>query len=80
MGRYLKVSEVMERLNLSKGKTYQCIKDGTIPSVTIGGAIRIPEEELERMLRSQLEGNQSRDDEVNANAEWWQVPGRKEDS
>lgn len=58
--RLLKVAEVMNKLNISRGKAYSMIKKGAIPSVNIDGCIRIPENLVDEMLYSQLgiEGKQ----------------------
>lgn len=53
----LKAMEVAEKLRLSRGKTYRLIKEGKIPSVEIDGSIRVPEEELEKMLQEQIENS-----------------------
>lgn len=58
--RLLKVTQVMDKLNVSRGKAYSMIKKGAIPSVNIDGCIRVPESLLDEMLRRQLgiEGKQ----------------------
>lgn len=50
----LKVSEVMEKLKLSKGKTYRLIKEGFIPSVNFKGSIRVPKDLLNQMIKEQI--------------------------
>lgn len=52
--KLLKVAQVIEKLNISKGKAYAMIKKGVIPSVNIDGCIRVPEEVLEEMIFRQL--------------------------
>jgi excisionase family DNA binding protein len=50
----LKPKEVMMKLSVSRSKVYQLIRDGIIPSVNIGGCLRVPEEALNALLRQQL--------------------------
>ena len=52
--KLLKVSEVMGKLSISRGKAYQMIRNGVILSVNIDGCIRIPEEHLDEMIYRQL--------------------------
>jgi excisionase family DNA binding protein len=47
----LKVHEVAQRLQLSRGTAYKLIGRGVIPSVRIGHTVRVDERELERFLR-----------------------------
>lgn len=52
--KLLRPKEVMQKLAVSKGKVYQMIRDGVIPSVNIDGCLRVPEEYLNAMIREQL--------------------------
>ncbi|MCP4225061.1 MAG: helix-turn-helix domain-containing protein [Actinomycetia bacterium] len=45
----LTVDEVAEILNISRSTVYRRIKDGTLPSIGLGGA-RIPTAQLYRLL------------------------------
>ena len=50
---FLKPAEVGPLLGLSTGRIYQLIADGVLPSVRIGGAIRIPRAAWEAWLEEQ---------------------------
>jgi hypothetical protein len=52
--KLLKVTQVMEKLNISRGKAYSMVKKGIIPSVNIDGCIRVPEQLLNKMLYRKL--------------------------
>ncbi len=52
--KLLRPMEVAERLSVSRGKIYQMIKKGAVPSVNIDGCLRIPEEALQKMILQQL--------------------------
>jgi excisionase family DNA binding protein len=52
----LKVPEVAGVLNCSKAYIYQLIKRKEIPSVQIGSAVRIRQEDLERYIAENLQG------------------------
>jgi excisionase family DNA binding protein len=49
----LSVSEVSKLLGLSKGTTYELIRQGQIPSIMFGKRILVPKVRLEMMLRGQ---------------------------
>lgn len=49
--KLLTVTEVAELLKLSKCKVYALAKSGEIPTVKIGGSIRVIQEELETSLK-----------------------------
>lgn len=57
--KLLKVSQVVDKLNMSRGKIYKMIKKGIIPSVNIDGSIRIPEHLLNQMIYRKIEGKTS---------------------
>jgi excisionase family DNA binding protein len=42
----LKPTEAAETLGLGRSKTYELIADGTLPSVRVGGSVRIPADAL----------------------------------
>jgi len=47
----LKVSEAAEFLKLSTNRVYTLIKQGVLPSVRVGGSIRVIREDLEQFLK-----------------------------
>jgi len=53
--KYIKVSELAGKLNISRSKAYQVVKEGKIPSVNIDGCIRVPEDYVDNMLYRQIE-------------------------
>ena len=50
---FARPSEAADALGLGRSKTYQLIANGTIPSVRIGKAIRVPVEALRRLAQTQ---------------------------
>ncbi len=46
MADYLKIPEVARRLDVSEKTARRYVKDGTLPSVFVGGAYRVSEEDL----------------------------------
>jgi excisionase family DNA binding protein len=51
MGEYLKLPEVARRLDVSEKTARRYVKAGALPSVFIGNAYRVSEEDLEEYLR-----------------------------
>ena len=51
---YLRVPEVAKRLNLSRATVYDYCQRGIIPSVRIGASVRVPADELEDWLKSNM--------------------------
>lgn len=49
--KILTILEVAELLKLSKCKVYALAKSGDIPTVKVGGSIRVIQEELETCLK-----------------------------
>lgn len=49
----LDISDVMDVLRMGKSWTYNRIKDGDIPSLRIGGSIKVRREDLERWIEEQ---------------------------
>ena len=49
----LTVMECARLMGLSKGSTYEAVRQGTIPSLRIGRRLVIPRAALERMLEGQ---------------------------
>jgi|GEM_PF-2828058 excisionase family DNA binding protein len=66
----LTVTETQKLLRLGRGKTYALIRSNEIPSIRLGGAIRIPRGALLRMLEQQ--------EFANARANVYSVPPAKE--
>jgi excisionase family DNA binding protein len=50
---YLKPSTIAARLDVHRSHVYKLIKDGTLPHIRIGKAVRVPTPALEAYLRSQ---------------------------
>jgi len=51
----LTIDEAALALSLSRGSLYQMVMDGTIPSVKLGGARRIPSAALESWVAEQAQ-------------------------
>lgn len=49
---YLRPSDIAKRLALHRSQVYKLIKDGTLPHIRIGRAVRVPAPALEAYLRS----------------------------
>ncbi|GEM_PF-832658 len=52
MADYLKIPEVARRLDVSEPTVRRMVKGGKLPSVFVGGAYRVSEEDLEAYLES----------------------------
>jgi excisionase family DNA binding protein len=50
---YLKVPEVAEVLRIARGRTYELVGSGEIPSVRIGLSVRVSRRELDKWLEKQ---------------------------
>lgn len=50
---YLKPSTIAARLDVHRSHVYKLIKDGTLPHIRIGKAVRVPVPALEAYLRAQ---------------------------
>lgn len=48
----LKPEQAAQLLNLSRGRIYQLLKDGSLPSVRIGKALRVPSDSLAEWVES----------------------------
>jgi len=46
----LSVMETADVLRIGRGKTYELVREGVVPSIVLGRSIRIPKTALERML------------------------------
>jgi excisionase family DNA binding protein len=51
----VRVVEAAEMLSLGRSKTYALVQAGEIPSVKIGGSVRIPVDALKDWLRKHVE-------------------------
>lgn len=49
---YLRPADVAKRLALHRSQVYRMIKDGTLPHIRIGRAVRVPAPAFEAYLRS----------------------------
>lgn len=54
----LKPNEVAATLAIGRTKAYALIASGTIPSLRLGGAIRVPRAALEAWIMRQMRGGQ----------------------
>jgi excisionase family DNA binding protein len=52
--RLVRPVEVQELLGISEKRFYQFAKDGTLPTVRVGGSLRVREADLRRFLQSGL--------------------------
>ena len=52
----LRVSTVAKILDVSRSKAYDLIYKGVIPSIELDGMLRVPEKELERIIREGCTG------------------------
>jgi len=50
MSKLLKAGEVAERLNISKSFAYSLMKTGQLPTVQIGGSVRVRPQDLEDFI------------------------------
>ncbi len=48
--RLLKATQVQAKLGLSRAKVYRLMHDGVLPTVRIGGSIRVPSHALEEWI------------------------------
>lgn len=53
---FLRPVDVAERLSAGKSKIYDMIATGELPSVRIGGMLRVPAAALEKLSREAMEG------------------------
>lgn len=47
---WLKVPEVAEVLRIARGRAYELVAEGEIPSIRIGRSVRVSRRELEQWL------------------------------
>ncbi len=55
MGGWLKPSQVAGQLGVHKSRVYQLIREGILPAVRVGGAIRIPTDAWDSWMKQQAE-------------------------
>ena len=55
----LRVAEAAEVLGISKSKLYELISGGAVPTVRLGGLLRVPVSELKRVVQLHAHGNSS---------------------
>ena len=53
----LNPQEVADLIGFARGKTYRMIRSGEIPSVRIGGRLRVPRHALDEWVRSLTAGS-----------------------
>ena len=49
-----RVAEAADVLGISRAKTYQLIAAGVLPSIRLGGCLRVPAEALQQCIDRQL--------------------------
>lgn len=54
MRKLLKILQVAEILNISRGKAYQIVNKGVLTPINVDGCIRVAEEELIDMIEKQF--------------------------
>ena len=54
----LRPTEVANSLGIGRSKAYELIAAGTIPSIRIGGSVRVPVDVLRAWIARQLEARQ----------------------
>jgi excisionase family DNA binding protein len=55
----LRVSELADAIGCSKSKAYELVGKGLIPSVRIGGLLRVPADALRKMIEDRASGSAS---------------------
>ena len=51
----VKPTQAADALNIGRSKVYELIADGTIPSIKVGGCIRVPVAALRALIAGELE-------------------------
>lgn len=54
VGRLLRADEVSRALGVGRSKTYEMMAAGTLPTVRIGRAIRVPSDALDEWVQRQI--------------------------
>lgn len=52
--KLMKAVEVAQRLDISKAMAFQLMQRGQIPTIRVGQAIRVRQQDLEEFIRSQV--------------------------
>ena len=52
----LRPLEVAHTLGIGRSKAYELIGSGTLPSIRIGGSVRVPADALREWVRQQVDG------------------------
>jgi prophage regulatory protein len=52
----LRPTEAGDAIGVSRSKTYELIAAGKIPSVMVGGCVRVPVKELEAWIKARVRG------------------------
>ena len=60
----LRPTEAADAISVSRSKVYKLISSGTIPSIRIGGSVRIPVDALRNWIARELETRAVADDLV----------------
>ena len=50
-----RVTEAAERIGISRTKCYELIKAGKLPSVRIGGSVRVPVDALKQWIQEHMQ-------------------------
>ena len=50
----LRPVEAAEALGMGRSKVYELLPSGELPSIRIGGSVRVPVDELQRWIRERL--------------------------
>ena len=53
----LRPAEAAEALGISRSKVYELIASGQIPSIRLGGSVRVPVQALREWIENELEKN-----------------------
>ena len=56
----LKVDDVIRILNVSRSYAYKLMKCGDIPTINIGGSVRVHPRDLEKYIASKVSGSDKR--------------------
>lgn len=52
----LRPAEAAEAIGISRTKAYELIANGELPSVRVGGSVRVPVAELEAWIKAKVSG------------------------
>lgn len=53
---FLRAAEVAEELGISKALAYRWMSEGTLPSVRVGGTVRVPVDALLQWAKANVRG------------------------